>query len=135
MADEEKSTETVATTTTQPSGGGGKLATIASMVNMVATMGMIGVLVIAYQRDKAKPTVDDIVSGHLKPKEGDEKHGGHGAKEGKHGEKGSEGEDITDSGKIIPLDTFTVNLSTAVGTSPRYVRMNISMELEQGVPE
>jgi flagellar FliL protein len=80
--------------------------------------------------------VEDIVAGHAKGKshEAAKSEGGHG--DAKHGEAAAGGsEPVTDSGKILPLEPFTVNLSTGIGTNPRYVRMNVSVELEQGVPD
>jgi flagellar FliL protein len=123
------------------SGGSSKLVMIASMVNMVATLGIVGVLFLSYQKEKSKPTVEDIVSGQAKGGHGDAKgghgeaKGEHGAAKGEHGEKGAAEAVVSDAGKIMPLDPFTVNLSTGIGTSPRYVRMNVSVELEQGVTE
>ena len=124
-------------------GGTSKLVMIASLVNMVATIGIVVVLVLAYQKEKAKPTVDDIVSGQAKGGHGAKAEGGHGDAKGEHGgghggghgEGAAEENAVGDSGKIIPLEPFTVNLSTGLGTNPRYVRMNVSVELEQGVPD
>lgn len=116
------------------SGGSSKLVMIASLVNMVATIGIVGVLMMSHQKEKAKPSVEDIVAGQA---------GAHGEAKGGHGEAkkddhggGAKGADaVTDSGKIVPLEAFTVNLATGVGTHPRYVRMNVSVELEQGAPD
>lgn len=139
MAAEEGQPEAHAT----PSNGTNKLVMIASLVNMVATIGVIAVLLLSLQKEKSKPSVEDIVSGHGEKGHGGEHGGGHGeAKEG-HGEGGGHGDakgehgggTVSDAGKIIPLDPFTVNLSTGIGTHPRYVRLNVSVELEQGVPD
>lgn len=129
---------------TSSGGGGGtsKIVVIASLVNMVATVGIVAVLFLAHQKEASKPTVEDIVRGEVghgagagaKPAEG-----GHGASGGgdAHGSGSGHGDKaaLNDSGKIIPLEPFTVNLTTGIGTQPRYVRMNISVELEQGVTE
>ena len=68
-----------------PNGGVNKIVVITSLVNMVATVGIVAVLVLAHQREKSKPTVEDIVSGQQKA--GGHGKGGHGdaKKEGGHG--------------------------------------------------
>jgi flagellar basal body-associated protein FliL len=106
---------------------------IASVVNTLATAGIIVVLVLAHQREKSRPTVDDIVSGQARSHA--VAKGGHGdAKDGHGGEgAGGEQETVTDAGKIVPLEPFTVNLSTGLGTNPRFVGLNVAIELEPGV--
>lgn len=121
-------------------GGTNKLVVISSLVNMLATGGMVAVLFMSYSKEKAKPTVEDIVAGQAEKKSGHgEGHGEGEKKEGVHGEghgevkEGGEGKaELNDVGKIVPLETFTVNLSSSAGTNPRYIRMNVAVELEQG---
>lgn len=125
--------------------GGSKLVMIVSLVNMIATLGVIAVLFLSFQKEKAKPTVEDMVTaeGHGGEAKKGEGHGeakgeGHGGEGGEGGEGHGEAKGavhVSDAGKILPLDPFTVNLSSGVGTNPRYVRMNISVELEQGAPD
>lgn len=122
------------------SGGRGtsKIVLIASFVNLAATIAIVAVLVIWFQRERARPSVEDIVSGQVKKSHGDAKaSGGRGEAKSGHGEGASaEGEStVTDSGKIIPLEPFTVNLASGIATFPRYVRINVSIELEPGVPD
>ncbi|MEW6056957.1 MAG: flagellar basal body-associated FliL family protein [Bdellovibrionota bacterium] len=143
MAAEENQQQAVAAGGGGTSGGTSKLVVIASLVNMVATLGIIAVLMISHQKEKSTPTVQDIVSGQAKGGHGEAKGGhgeakeGHGEASGGHGDAKSGHGDagVSDSGKIIPLEPFTVNLTTGVGTHPRYVRMNVSIELEQGVAD
>ncbi|HRK02144.1 MAG TPA: flagellar basal body-associated FliL family protein [Oligoflexia bacterium] len=120
-----------------PSGGGGsKLVMIVALVNLIATLGVIAVLFLAFQKEKAKPTVEDMVlddKGH-----GAAASGGGEAKKDDHGAGGKDSKAapaVSDAGKIMALEPFTVNLSSGLGTSPRYVRMNVSVELEPGVPD
>lgn len=134
MAEEEKAPEAAAAA---PEGGGkgNKLVLIASLVNIVGTVGMLAVLFLAFQKEKSKPSVDDVVAGQAKHGGGHgekKEEGGHGG--GGHGEKGHApaSAEVHDTGKIIALDPFTVNLATSVGTHPRYIRINISTELEPG---
>lgn len=129
-----------------PGGGGtSKIVMIASLVNMVATIGIVAVLLLAHQKEKSQPTVDDIVKGQAKSHGGGEGghedakaahgEGGEHGGGGEHGAGGAEEAPLSDAGKMLPLDVFTVNLTTGVGTSPRYVKMNVSIELEQGTSD
>lgn len=134
-----------------PAAGGGsnKIVMIASLVNMVATIGVVAVLLLAYQKEKSAPSMEDIVKGQAKggghgdaAKAGEHGGGGehaataeHGGGEhggGEHG--GGSAEAAVDSGKMMGLDPFAVNLATGAGTNPRYARVSVAMELEQGVP-
>lgn len=133
-------------------GGGSKIVVITSLVNMVATLGMVAVLLLAHQKEKSAPTLDDVVKGQAAKGEGGE--GGHGdakaghgeggggeghgeghGEGGGHGAEGAGGPAAGDAGVILALDPFTVNLTTGQGTSPRYVRLNVSVELERGAPD
>lgn len=131
MAEEEQEEQTnVAAAAPAPSSGG-KLVMVSTLVNMVATLGIIVMLVLAHQKEASSPSVEDIATG--KPAKG---HGGGEKKaEGGHGGESAKEESLVDSGKIVPLDQFTVNLSSGTGTMPRYIRINISMELEQNASE
>lgn len=117
-------------------GGGNKLVMIITLVNMVATLGVLGVLFVGHQKEASKPTVEDILADKKAAHGGGGDHGGGDAK-GDHGggdKKGAADANI-DSGKIIPLESFAVNLATGAGQLPRYIRMNVSMELEKGAKE
>ncbi|MBI2604939.1 MAG: flagellar basal body-associated FliL family protein [Deltaproteobacteria bacterium] len=121
MADEEQEEQTNVTAAAPAPSGGGKLVMVSTLVNMVATIGIVVMLVLAHRKEASSPSVEDIAAGKPAKSHG----GGEGAKE----------ESLVDSGKIIPLDQFTVNLSSGTGTMPRYIRINISVELEQNAPE
>ncbi len=128
-----------------PSGGGGsKIIVIVSVVNLVVTLAIVGILFVSFQKEKSKTGVEDISAdashggGH--GKEEKKEGGGHGeaAKEGGHDGAAAGGHgaaEATDAGKMIALDPFTINLTNGGGSSPKYVRLNISVELEQGVTE
>lgn len=115
---------------------GGKLVMILTLVNVVATLGMVAILFISFQRDKKTPAVEDIAvhspDGHGEKKEG-EAGGGHGEAKGGHG--GGHGDaktahpKTTDFGKMVTLEQFTVNLSTPGSVNPKFVRVNISLEV------
>src|SRR4051794_29914373 len=93
------------------SGGTSKIVLIASLVNMVATVGIVGVLAISYQKERSQPTMDDIVKGQAKGHGGGGGHGdakaeagGHGGGHGGGGEHGGGGapeESVSDAGKIM----------------------------------
>ncbi|MBC7690445.1 MAG: flagellar basal body-associated FliL family protein [Methylotenera sp.] len=127
------------------SGGGNKLVMILTLVNLVAVVAMMAILFISFQKDRKKPSVDDITAethasadahggGHGAP----DAHGGggHGAAEahgggdahggGGHGDAKKKG---GDSSKMMALEQFTVNLSTPGSAAPKFVRVNIALEV------
>lgn len=112
-------------------GGGNKLVLILTAFNLVVTIGMVAVLFISFQKDKKQPSVTDIdpnaESAHAEgAKEGEGHGGGHGeAKEG----KGHDARKNADFGKMVTLDQFTVNLSTPGAANPKFVRVNVSLEV------
>lgn len=116
-------------------GGGGlaKLVPILTIVNVAVSVAMIAILFISFSKESKKQSVEDIAV-HS------EEAGGHGDKaaEGKegggHGDKAAEGKEgaakkAVDYGKMVTLDPFTVNLSTPGSVSPKFVRVNISLEV------
>lgn len=124
MSEDKKAPEPAPADAQAPSSGGGnKLVMILSIVNLLATLGMVGILFMSFQKEKSKPNVEDIaVGGH-----GEAAAGGHGEAAGGHG---------TDSkkhsakfGKMITLDQFTINVSTPGSNNPKFVRVNISLEV------
>lgn len=131
-------TEDTAAADTQSAGSGGsgsgsnKLITVLTVVNLLATLGMVGILVISFKKETTQPAVSDIVS-HAPASEG-----GKGGADSAHGSgqgdaKGAAGEGAAKSpvefGKMVELDQFTVNLSTPGSVTPKFVRVNISLEL------
>lgn len=108
---------------TSGGGGGNKLVLMLSAINVVAVFAMIIVLFISFQKDRKKPSVEDIST------QGNEK-----SEAGKEGKEGKEGEKVAkkktaDFGKMVTLDQFTVNLSTPGSATPKFVRVNISLEV------
>jgi len=130
MASEETTEGTVTPVPPAESGGGGKLQLILTAVNLLVTLAMVAVVFISFQRDKKKPGVEDI-STHEEAE---------GAKGEGHGEGHGEGKEASSKkslefGKMIPLEQFTVNLSTPGTSTPKYVRVNISLEVPNGDTE
>jgi flagellar FliL protein len=116
-------------------GGGSKIVLILSLVNLVATLGMVALLFISFQKEKHASVEDLAVKAASegegeKPKEGEKKgeskgEGKEGGHEGKEGEK----KKSANFGKMVTLEKFTVNLSTPGSSSSRYVLVNISLEV------
>jgi flagellar basal body-associated protein FliL len=126
-------------------GGGSKLTMIVTLLNLLITVGIGAVVFIQFQKDKHKELVTDISAepeAKDDAKKGEEKGGEHGeaAKpaEGEHGgeakkEGGEHGAEAAkpnpNAAKIVTLEQFTVNLSTTVGTPPRFARVLIAIEV------
>ena len=90
---------------------------------------MVAILFISFQHDKKKPSVEDI-NPNAAPK-AEEAKGEKGEKGEGKGEKGEKGgaKKSADYGKMVTLDQFTVNLSTPGSVNPKFVRVNISLEV------
>ena len=117
-----------------PGGGGSKLVAILSVINFVAIAGMLAILSLNFIKEKKSQSIDDIVA---KSNEG-EGEGSKGKSEGEgegHGEEHGEGgakifkKKNLNFGKMITLEQFTVNLSTPGSVNPKFVRVNISLEV------
>ena len=124
----ETKTDAAPASSTGSSGGGSKLTLILTGVNLLATLAMVAILFISFQKDKKKPSVEDINPTAAAKEEAKGEKGKEG--EGK-GEKGKEGEKkkSADYGKMVTLEQFTVNLSTPGSVNPKFVRVNISLEV------
>jgi flagellar FliL protein len=149
MSAAEEKTESAAAAA--PSGGGGsKLVLILTGVNVVATLAMIGILFTSLQKEKKAVSVADIsvkadgehaeakadghgeAGGHGEAKKEEEGHGGgHGEKPEGKGEK----KHVADFGKMVTLDQFTVNVSTPGSVTPKFVRVNVSLEVPNAESE
>jgi flagellar FliL protein len=121
-----------ATSSSPPaSGGGSKIVLIITGLNMVATLAMVAILFISFQREKKRASVEDISLKTEEPAGGEKEGGEHGeAKEGgEHGEKAAPKKKNTDAGRMVTLDQFTVNLSTPGSVNPKFVRVNMSLQV------
>jgi flagellar FliL protein len=126
-ASEEKA-ESTAANAGAPSGGGNKLVTLLSIVNSLAVVGMIAILFVSFQRDKKRPSVDDVAARAQAPAAKEEKKEGEGESKGEEGKEGAK-KTKADFGKMVTLEQFTVNLSTPGSVNPKFVRVNISIEV------
>lgn len=136
MAEEEKKEEGAVeeVAAEAPSGGGSKLVMILTIVNIVATLGIGGVLFMSFQKEKSRPGVQDIAAtdehgekkeegGHGEAAAGGE-HGGGG-----HGEAGKPTGPAKNAPRMVKLEQFTINLSTPGSATPKFVRASISVEV------
>ncbi len=97
-----------------PSGGGGQqeplLFIILAVVNMLIVVGVGFMLYAGKKKEAAKPTLDQVVAGE-KETENKEAH---------------EQKDFV--GKVVPLETFIVNLAGSKGR--RVAKVNMELELK-----
>jgi flagellar FliL protein len=110
------------------SGGGGKLVTILTLVNLIATLAMVAVLFITFQRDKKKPAVEDIATRTEASAPAEGAKGEHGEAKAGEGKEGA-AKESSEFGKMVTLDQFTVNLSTPGSVTPKFVRVNVSLQV------
>ena len=125
-------------------GGGSKMMVVLTVVNLAITLGIGGVLFLSFQKDKAKTSVEDIKVQGEEHGGGEKKEGEHGAAEKKegggggehgggneHGEGGKGKEETKKSayGRMVTLEPFTINLSTPGSVNPKFVRVNIAVEV------
>jgi flagellar FliL protein len=110
------------------SGGGNKITLIISVVNLLVTLGMVAILFISFQRDKARPSVEDMAA--KATAEGEGEKGKEKSEGGAGGEsKAASQKKPVEFGKMVTLDQFTVNLSTPGSVNPKFVRVSISLEI------
>jgi flagellar FliL protein len=146
MSDAEAKNESAPSDSGSSGGGGGsKLVLILTGVNVLATLAMVGILFMSFQKEKKAPSVEDIAAhsasaeGHGEAKK-EEGHGeaaahgeGHGG--GEHGDKSAEKKKGPEFGKMVTLEQFTVNLATPGSVNPKFVRVNVSLEVPPGDAE
>lgn len=125
MADEAKTADA-------PSGGGSKLVMILTLVNLIACIGIGGVLFISHKKQNTQPQMSDI---QASGEHGEEAADAHGAKKDEHGAPAAEGhggapaKKASSDARTIPLEQFTVNLASPGGTAQKFVRVNIALEI------
>jgi flagellar basal body-associated protein FliL len=138
MSEEAKKPEPAAESGSAPDKTG-KLGMILSLVNLIFIIGIGAVVFIQFQKDKKRESVADIQvseEAHGGGEHGGGEHGGgheekaeggHGGGEHGGGEHGAPAAKKGD--QVVTLDQFTVNLSTSVGTPPRFARVVIALEV------
>lgn len=135
MSEESKKSEAVVDVEVPSGGGGGKLGPILAILNLILTLGIGAVVFLQFQKDKHRETVSDIQA-DAPAGEGAAagEHGGgekkEEAKAGEHGAPAGHGGKAESNGaQTVSLEQFTVNLSTSVGTPPRFARVMIAVEV------
>ncbi len=143
MAAAKEKAEAAPASAAPASGGTNKLVVILTAVSVVASLATVAISLIAFQKDKGQARVEDIAvsdahgggaaegggGGHGEAKP--DAHGGGGG--GAHGK--SDSKKGGDFGKMVTLEQFTVNLATAGSVNPKFVRVNISLEVPNGETE
>lgn len=113
--------------------GGGKLVLILTAVNLLVTFGVIGVLFLSHKKEQTAPAVGDIsVQAQGAHGEAEGAQGGHAeaqAEAGKSGDHAGAQATAQASGKMLPLEQFTVNLATVGSAAARFARVDISLEV------
>ena len=113
----------------------GKLGLILSVLNLLLILGIGGVVFMQFQKDKHKESVSDIQAGGHGEAHGEahgdaKAEGGHGDAKAEGGHGDAHGAPAAKKGdQVVTLDQFTVNLSTSVGTPPRFARVMIALEV------
>lgn len=128
---EEKAAAPAPEASAPAAGGGNKLVMILSLVNIVATLAILGLLFVSFQKEKSATSVADIDPAAGEHAAADAKGGEHGGGGGgEHGAAAGKKDDASGRfGKMVTLDQFTVNLATPGSSSPKFVRVNISIEV------
>lgn len=119
MAKEEEKTAPPAASepVTPKSDGGSKMPVILAVLNLLLTVGIGAVVYLQFQHDQKEQRISDIrVSDPSQP--------------GNESEKAAEAKAVAvEKTKVLSLDQFTVNLSTAVGAPPKFARVMIAIEV------
>jgi flagellar FliL protein len=151
MSAAEEKTESAASAAPSGGGGGGsKLVLILTGVNVLATLAMIGILFVSLQKEKKAVSVADISvkteehgdgkadahgGGHGEGHGEAKKEEGHGGGHGEGKEAKEEKKHVADLGKMVTLEQFTVNVSTPGSVTPKFVRVNVSLEVPNAESE
>lgn len=136
MAPEEKA-EAGGSLSASSSGGGGKLTVVLTTANLAATLGLGAIVTLSHLKERNRPAVEDIAA-HPEAesaagegsKDGRGAEGQEGAKDGKGRGAGKDAKKGHEYGKMVTLEQFTVNLATPGSVSPKFVRVNVSLEVQ-----
>lgn len=114
VAEEKAAAEAVAAPAPSSGGGGQKpiLFIILAVVNMAVVAGVGFMLYKSRKMEAEKPSLEQVVQGEAHTKEAED-----------HEEKSF-------VGKVVPLETFIVNLAQSKGR--KVVKVNMELELEEG---
>ena len=120
--------------------GTNKIIVAVSVLNLLVSIGLGAVIFIGFQKEKNKPSIEDIAASI--DRSGAEGHDAKAVSESessksKEGENNSEGatgsagnqKKTARFGKMLNLEQFTINLASVSGVSPKFVRVNVSLEV------
>src|SRR5262249_9666218 len=88
------------------------LLIIVVVLNMLVMASVVGIVYTSYKAEKAKPKLQDVIQGEKEDQ----------AKEAAH----PESEDVV--GKLVPMETFLVNLAGSRGN--KLVKINMELEVD-----
>jgi len=125
-SEDNKESQDIAPST--PSGGSSKLLVALTGINIIVTLAMVAILFISFQKEKKRSSVEDISVHSAVSEPGAQ---GKSGEDGKNGGKPGEGQKkkASEFGKMVTLEQFTVNLATPGSVNPKFVRVNISLEV------
>ena len=137
-AEESSSAEGAEAAVVESGGGGGasKLVLILTALNLAISSGVIALVWLNFKKQQTPPGIEDIQVHGAESKEakseGKAEGKGEGKAEGKgegKAEGGGEPIPTQEFGKMVALDQFTVNLINSGSVSPKYIRVNLSVEI------
>lgn len=127
----EKKTEAV----TPEKSSSSKLANFSlfmNLLNLVATIGMVVILFISFQRERKTSSIEDL---SIKSEETTDGHSDPSRSPAGEGHDGAHKNSAGPTVKMVTLDPFTINLSTPGSVTPKFVRVNIALEVINGETE
>jgi flagellar FliL protein len=114
--------------------GSNKPVMIIAIVNLVVSLGVAGFVFYTFKKESTHPQVADISAkaedehgaGEKAGEHGAPAEGGHGAPAGEHGGGGGKGATYA---RMVQLEGFTVNLLTAGSVTPKFARVQMTVEV------
>ena len=118
-----------------------KVVLAISLSNLLVTLALAGIVFVSFQRERSQTSLRDIAAGLERSQDGalgSEKSNQRGevsastsverSKGSLNAEHSSEGKNSS-FGKMLTLDQFTINLATVGGVSPKFVRVDVALEV------
>lgn len=105
---------------------------VMNLLNLVATIGMVLILFVSFQKEKKTSSIEDI---SIKSEESSDGHSDPSRSPAGEGHEGANKKTAAVAVKMVTLDPFTINLSTPGSVTPKFVRVNITFEVINGETE
>jgi len=127
MAEENQAAEETSTEAEAPaSGGSNKVLLIISTVQLIAVLGIAGVIGTSFKK-KQVPEVGDM---SLESKDGSAEDAAEGEAEGEGAAPAKKQfKNVREFGVMIDLEQLTINLSNTGSMNPKFARVNMSLEV------